>query len=114
MKRLLLLAALLLTYPLAPAATGTASLGQMVTFSVTSDGTPPFTYQWKKEGAALPGAVAATYVIPAATLADAGLYTVQVSNQWGTVLSDTATLTVKGNAPTSATTSLAIAKPPGT
>jgi hypothetical protein len=53
-------------------------------------------------------------VIPAATLADAGLYTVQVSNQWGTVLSDTATLTVKGNAPTSATTSLAIAKPPGT
>jgi hypothetical protein len=48
-----------LTYPLAPAATGTASLGQMVTFSVTSDGTPPFTYQWKKEGAALPGAVAA-------------------------------------------------------
>lgn len=96
-------------------AAGIVNTGANVTLSVTSDGATPFTYQWKKGGADILGATAATYVITGAKATDTGVYTVQVTNQWGSVLSDNATLTVNAPAPvpqppTKATTLMNVTK----
>jgi hypothetical protein len=64
------------------------------TFSVTAAGTG-LTYQWKRNGADIPGATAATYTTPAASFADNGAqYTVAISNAGGTVTSSAAQLTL--------------------
>jgi hypothetical protein len=49
-----------------------------VTFNVTATGTG-ITYQWRKNGVAIPGATAASYTIPAIEPKDAGNYDVVVS-----------------------------------
>ena len=60
--------------------------GADVSFAVTLEGTSPFTYQWKKDGIALvddgriAGATTGSLTIGSARLADAGSYTVSVSN----------------------------------
>lgn len=92
-KASLLLLGLLALNPLR-AATAGANVGQSVTFSVTADGTQPFTYQWAKNGAAIVGATAATYVIPTAAATDAASYTVTVANAAGSTQSDTGTLLI--------------------
>ena len=76
------------------AATGTATVGQTVTFSVTADGTTPFTYQWRKNTAVITGATTATYVISSVQLTDAANYSVVISNSAGSTTSDNASLTV--------------------
>jgi plastocyanin len=78
----------------AQSATGTATVGQAVTFSVTADGTAPFSNQWCKNGVNIAGATAATYSISGVQLTDAGTYCVIVSNPAGSATSDNATLTV--------------------
>jgi len=45
--------------------------GQTAAFSVTATGTAPLAYQWRRNGADIAGATAATYSL-AATLADNG------------------------------------------
>lgn len=70
------------------------TVGQSVTFSVTANGTAPFTYQWFKNGSAISGAVAATYHIGTVTVADAGTYSAVVSNPAGSTTSDQAVLSV--------------------
>nr|WP_165480987.1 immunoglobulin domain-containing protein [Legionella tucsonensis] len=82
----------------------TVTEGQSVTFSVTATGTAPLSYQWKKDGVAIAGATTASYNIPSVALADAGNYTVDVSNSAGTVISSTAVLTVNSVIPPSITT----------
>jgi hypothetical protein len=70
------------------------------TFSVTAAGTLPLSYQWKKDGADIGGATASSYTTPATTVGDTGsLFSVQVSNAYGNVLSADATLTVNTAAP---------------
>ncbi len=69
-------------------------LGQSATFSVTAAGTEPLTYQWFKDTAPLNGAEGSSYTIASATLNDAGVYTVQVSNQFGRATSEPARLSV--------------------
>ena len=81
--------------------------GQTATCTVTNDGTPPFTYQWQKNGTAIPGATAASYVISAVAATDAGSYTVVVANPAGSVTSSAAVLTVISK-PTTATASVAV------
>lgn len=76
--------------------------GQAVQFTVAHDGTGTFTYQWKKDGAPIPGATAKAYTIASVSAADAGTYTCQVTNKAGTVLSDKGVFTVIVN-PTKAT-----------
>ncbi|MBM4012733.1 MAG: hypothetical protein FJ286_15405, partial [Planctomycetes bacterium] len=71
----------------------TVMAGQPATFTVTSSGSPP-RYQWSRNNSAITGATSATLAIPAVTLADAGSYTVQLTNLAGTVTSAAATLTV--------------------
>lgn len=72
----------------------TVNAGASVTFSVTATGTPPLTYQWQLGGTAIAGATGSTYNIGSATTAQAGIYTVVVTNAAGSVLSNSATLTV--------------------
>ena len=61
-----------------PTATQTLCSGSPASFSVTATGTG-LTYQWKKNGADIPGATSATYSIPNVSASDAGTYTVVVS-----------------------------------
>ncbi|HEX5400096.1 MAG TPA: immunoglobulin domain-containing protein [Verrucomicrobiae bacterium] len=73
-----------------------------VTFSVTATGTGPLNYQWFLDGQALTngsrvnGATTATLSISTLQIADMGIYTVVVSNAFGAVRSDGATLTEIG------------------
>lgn len=74
------------------------SAGDAVSFSVTAEGESPLTYQWFKGPAdsrvAVAGATAATFTLNAATLADAGLYSVRVTSPSTTTFSTVAQLTV--------------------
>jgi alpha-tubulin suppressor-like RCC1 family protein len=66
-----------------------------VTFSVTAGGgASVLQYQWRYNGAPLAGANAASLELPAATLTQAGSYDVVVSNELGSVTSQTAKLVV--------------------
>jgi pectate lyase len=69
--------------------------GADVGFTVEADGTFPFTYQWFRDGAAIAGATSEALLLRGVTAADAGSYTVQVSNAGGTTTSNAATLTIK-------------------
>jgi hypothetical protein len=68
--------------------------GTAVVFSVNASGTAPLTYQWRKDGAALAGATSSSLSIASASAANAGTYSVAVSNSAGSVISNSATLTV--------------------
>ncbi|MCX8517835.1 MAG: hypothetical protein ORN29_07215, partial [Rhodoferax sp.] len=71
--------------------------GSAATFTVTATGGGTLAYQWKKNGADIPGATASTYTTPATSNADIGaelLYSVVVTNGAGTATSSTARLTV--------------------
>jgi lysophospholipase L1-like esterase len=90
-----------------PPANQTVTSGQSATFSVVATGTAPLSYQWRKNGANIPGANAASYVTPATTTADNGsAFDVIVSNSAGSVTSNAATLTV--NSLASGVSSLAL------
>lgn len=69
-------------------------LGVRVTFTASVSGTAPFLYQWRFNGADLPGATNSTYTIPAVAQSDAGNYSVEVSNSSGSVTSENAALSV--------------------
>jgi len=74
----------------------TGTEGSPVVLSVVAEGSGPFSYQWRKNGVAIPGATLNTYTSPALAVADSGAaYTVVVSNGAGSVTSAAATLTVK-------------------
>jgi len=72
----------------------TVSAGGSATFSVVATGTAPLVYQWKFNGAAISGATATSYTINNCQSANAGSYTVTVTNSAGSVTSSVATLTV--------------------
>lgn len=72
----------------------TLTAGATATFTVTATGTPVPTYQWRKDGAAISGATSATLTIDSVTTANAGSYTVVVTNAAGSVTSSAATLIV--------------------
>jgi pectate lyase len=82
----------------------TVDEGKDVAFEVEADGTYPFTYQWFRNGAAIAGATAESLSLKSVTSADAGSYTVQVSNAGGTTTSNAATLAIKFVPPPSTST----------
>jgi hypothetical protein len=88
------------TSPVSPSITTqppnqTTFAGQTATFSVVANGTSPLSYQWRKNGAPIPGAMSASYTTPIETTSDNGaLFSVIVSNSAGNVTSNSATLTV--------------------
>ncbi|MFO1449386.1 MAG: immunoglobulin domain-containing protein [Opitutaceae bacterium] len=75
------------------------AVGSSRVFSVNVSGTAPFTYQWRKDGQDLPGATTANLVLANVQPSHAGLYTVSVSNFWGSVTSSNFRLTVLQNLP---------------
>jgi hypothetical protein len=70
------------------------AVGEGHTFEVVASGTDPIEYQWYFDGGEIDGATSASYVIAAATIDDAGSYTVRVSNAAGEDESLPAVLTV--------------------
>ncbi|HEU4390686.1 MAG TPA: immunoglobulin domain-containing protein, partial [Blastocatellia bacterium] len=80
------------------------SAGSNVTFSVSATGTAPLNYQWQKNGTDIPGATSSSLSLTAVQDADAGTYSVIVSNAAGSVASNGATLTVTHDTPPSITT----------
>lgn len=94
-----------LNYPLAGGGDGppviltqpmgrTVVVGEPFALSVAVTGLAPFTYQWNLEGEPIAGATGSNYVVVVAEEADEGSYTVQVTNDEGTVLSDSAFVAV--------------------
>ena len=80
---------------IAPPASGDVPLGGSLTLTVTASGTDPLSYQWSKDGSAIPGATGASHTISGAASGDAGDYTVTVTNAGGSVTSAAATVVVK-------------------
>ena len=70
-----------------------AVVGTSISFHVAAVGTAPLTYQWRKDGANLAGATTSDLNFTA-TLANAGQYSVVVSNAYGAAYSSNALLTV--------------------
>src|SRR5439155_955559 len=68
--------------------------GQTASFSVLASGDTPLSYQWNFNGTALSGATNATLGLTNVQTNQAGNYTVLVANNWGSVTSAVATLTV--------------------
>ncbi len=77
-------------------ASQTVNTGANVTFTVEASGTPTPAYQWQKDGVNITGATNASLILSSVTAADAGSYTVVVTNSAGSVTSDAAVLTVGG------------------
>jgi hypothetical protein len=69
--------------------------GVYVGFEVSLTGNAPVTFQWKKDGVAIPGATWSSYGLPSGAVeADEGEYSVVITQADGTTTSETATLTV--------------------
>jgi len=64
-------------------------------FSVTAGGTPPFSYQWRKNGANIAGATASTLTLTSVSYLNTAGYTVVVTNTLGSITSSVAVLLVK-------------------
>jgi|GEM_PF-326196 len=71
----------------------TVNAGTPATFKVVATGVN-LTYQWYRDGEAIPGATAASYTVATATASHAGVYKVIVTNPAGAIASSTAALTV--------------------
>lgn len=69
-------------------------LGGSIAFSVTALGTAPLTYQWMFNGTNIAGATGTSHTVSSAQLADAGNYSVRISNSGGTTNSANAFLTM--------------------
>ncbi len=74
--------------------TSAVVVGSSFTLSVTASNA--VSYQWKKDGASIPGATDARYTLPSFTSIMAGRYSCDVTNACGSVTSDAAVLTVSG------------------
>ncbi len=73
----------------------TKQSGESVTFSVRVSGTGPFAYQWKKDGMDIPYAILESITLNPLGKEDAGVYSCEISNEFSTVLSDDAALTIQ-------------------
>jgi len=81
----------------------TVGFGGSATFSVVASGTAPLGYQWRRNGASIPGATGASYTLNNVQAADNGArFSVVVTNQYGSATSREALLTVRNDQPPSA------------
>jgi hypothetical protein len=70
--------------------------GGSATFAVAASGTGPITYQWLKDGVTLPGATLPVLTVNGINSADAGTYSVTVSNGVDAPITKSASLLVLG------------------
>jgi len=75
----------------------TVNRGATVSFGAFASGSSAITYQWRKNGSAIPGATGATLTLTNAPDAAAGSYDVVASNASGSNTSSIATLTILGD-----------------
>lgn len=68
--------------------------GEPATLTVEAEGEPLLSYQWKLNGTNVPGGTTSSLNFPSAQLANAGNYTVTVTNSYGVANSQSALLTV--------------------
>ena len=68
--------------------------GEDVTFTVGAAGSDPLTYYWRKDGVVIGAPDSPTLTLASVTTAESGVYSVIVSNAFGTVISSNATLQV--------------------
>jgi hypothetical protein len=68
--------------------------GGTVTLTVSADGSAPLSYQWQKNGSAIPNATGASLVLPKVTLKEAGDYSVVVTSSGKSVASQAGTVKV--------------------
>lgn len=80
---------------------GDVNVGAYLQFNVTAQGETPLTFQWRKDGVAITGATGSYHYLSPVSLANAGAYSVVVTNRNGSATSAAATLNV-------ATTTLAV------
>ena len=80
-------------------ASQTVAAGASATLSVTAVGSPPLSYLWRFNNAPLLPATNAMLVLTNVQIANAGSYSVMVSNPFGFVTSSNALLTVKSASP---------------
>ena len=78
---------------------GSLVVGEKLALSVQAQGSLPLTYQWQRNGGALPGATNNTWSKAAVEEADAGDYQVVVANTSGSVTSAVARITVVATNP---------------
>jgi hypothetical protein len=76
-----------------PTSSQTVIVGASVRITVDATGLE-LVYQWKKNGTAVNGATTANYTINTTATGDAGNYTVELSNTYGSVTSGSSSLTV--------------------
>ena len=74
----------------------TVLVGQNLLLAAATDGTPPFTYQWRKNGVNLSGQTNLSLSITGVTTNNAGNYAVLVSSPFGSVTSLVSTVTISG------------------
>src|SRR5262249_20357193 len=87
--------------------------GTTASFSVTANGTAPLNYQWFKGAGPLAGVTSATLTLANVADANAGSYSVVISNAAGSVTSSAAILTVL-DAPTILSQPLSLTNVPST
>ena len=73
---------------------GMVDEGSDVSLQVVAEGEGELSYQWLRNGVDLPGAVNASLLVPSISVAEAGDYSVAVSGEFGTVISQTVSLRV--------------------
>ncbi len=87
---------------------GRAVVGKTVTITVNTEGTPPFTYQWVKDGTAIPGQTGSVLMLKPFLAEHAGIYHVTISNEAGSTVSNKVQLTPV-SVPSKATITVSIA-----
>ena len=87
--------------------------GTLVTMQMQMSAGEPLTYQWMRDGVAIPGATGATFTLPAMSMGNAGRYTVTARNGVGTVGSASAVAGMFSMGFTNGTAHLAVAAPSG-
>ena len=73
---------------------GVTVCGEGASFSVRADGTPPFSYQWQFNGTPIAGATRTTLVLTNVNSTQAGGYAAVMTNNYGSITSAVANLTV--------------------
>jgi glucose/arabinose dehydrogenase len=81
----------------------TVAVGQTTTFSVSATGSQPLSYQWQRGTTNISGATSASYALLASAADNGATFRVVVTNAFGSVTSNSVTLTVSSNAAPQAT-----------
>jgi|GEM_PF-5656102 len=78
----------------------TVTVGQAAAFTAVATGTAPLSFQWRRNGISIPNATSPIYSVDAVNLSDDGsLFSVVVSNGFGSISSAEARLTVSTSPP---------------